>query len=51
VPAGSCPTANTDKKKLPQYNTEHKNVFNAEQNALIVISFRGYFPLPILENR
>jgi erythromycin esterase-like protein len=29
--------------KLPQYNTDHENVFNAEQNALIAVNAEKYY--------
>ena len=30
-------------KKLPQYNTDHENVFSAEQNALITVNAENYY--------
>jgi len=30
-------------KKLPTYNTDHENVFNAEQNALIAVNAEKYY--------
>ena len=30
-------------KKLPTYNTDHENVFNAEQNALITVNAEKYY--------
>ena len=29
--------------KLPQYNTDHENVFNAEQNAMIAVNAEKYY--------
>jgi erythromycin esterase len=30
-------------KKLPSYNTDHENVFNAEQNALVTVNAERYY--------
>ena len=30
-------------RKLPQYNTDHENVFNAEQNAVITVNAEKYY--------
>ncbi|MBS1914742.1 MAG: erythromycin esterase family protein [Bacteroidetes bacterium] len=30
-------------KKLPSYNTDHENVFNAEQNAMIAVNAEKYY--------
>jgi len=30
-------------KKLPQYNTDHENVFSAEQNALVAVNAEKYY--------
>lgn len=30
-------------RKLPQYNTDHENVFNAEQNALVAVNAEKYY--------
>ena len=30
-------------RKLPQYNTDHENVFNAEQNALVMVNAEQYY--------
>jgi erythromycin esterase len=30
-------------QKLPQYNTDHENVFNAEQNAVITVNAERYY--------
>jgi len=31
------------RKKMPSYNTDHENVFSAEQNALIVVNAEKYY--------
>jgi erythromycin esterase len=33
----------TIQQKLPQYNTDHENVFSAEQNALIAVNAEKYY--------
>lgn len=36
------------RKRLPQYNTDHENVFSAEQNALIAVNAEKYYNAMLL---
>ncbi|MBS1533359.1 MAG: erythromycin esterase family protein [Bacteroidetes bacterium] len=36
------------RKKLPQYNTDHENVFSAEQNALVAVKAEKYYNAMLL---
>jgi erythromycin esterase-like protein len=36
------------RQKMPQYNTNHENVFNAEQNAIVAVNAEKYYRTMIL---
>jgi len=35
------------RRKLPTYNTDHENVFNAEQNALVMVNAEKYYRIMV----